>query len=184
MKENMPSQLFIFFRKIIVLIETISEWSGRLIAWLVLLMVLIIVYQVSMVALFSIGSVALQELQWHLFALVFLFGAAYTLKHDEHVRIDIVYQSRWMDDKRRAWVNLIGGFLFLTPFCLVVIFASWPFVYNAFIYGEGSPDPGGLSYRFVLKGAIPIGFALLMLQGIANSLSSLLFLLASQEGKS
>ena len=180
----MPSQLFILFRKIIVLFETITEWSGRLIAWLILLMVLIIVYQVSMVALFSIGSVALQELQWHLFALVFLFGAAYTLKHDEHVRIDIVYQSRWMDEKRRAWVNLIGGFLFLTPFCLLVIFASWPFVSNAFIYGEGSPDPGGLPYRFVLKGAIPIGFALLMLQGIANSLSSLLFLLESQEGKS
>jgi TRAP-type mannitol/chloroaromatic compound transport system permease small subunit len=180
----MPSHLLIFLQKVIAFIETISEWSGRLIAWLVLLMVLIIVYQVSMVALFSIGSIALQELQWHLFALVFLLGAAYTLKHDEHVRIDIVYQSRWMDDKQRAWVNVIGGFLFLMPFCLLIIFASWPFVYNAFIYGEGSPDPGGLPYRFLLKAAIPIGFTLLMLQGLANSLSHLLYLLETEEEKS
>lgn len=72
-------------QKMVFFINTISEWTGRLIAWLILLMVLIIVYQASMVALFSIGSVALQELQWHLFALVFLLGAAYTLKHEDHV---------------------------------------------------------------------------------------------------
>ncbi len=196
----MPSQLFIFITKIIRFINAMSEWTGRVIAWLVLLMVLIIVYQASMVALFSIGSVALQELQWHLFALVFLLGAAYTLKHDDHVRLDIIYQSRWMNDQRRAWVNFIGGLLFLVPFCLFVIIASWSFVSAAVIYeittshswpfvsvtlhyAERSPDPGGLPYRFLLKAAIPIGFTLLMLQGIANSLTSLLYLLEHQEDK-
>ena len=187
-------------QQIVYFINTISEWTGRLIAWLILLMVLIIVYQASMVALFSIGSVALQELQWHLFALVFLLSAAYTLKHEDHVRIDLIYQSRWLTDQHRAWINFLGGFFLLIPFCLLVIIASWPFVSAAinytlafsnswpFIsvtihYAEGSPDPGGLPYRFLLKAAIPIGFSLLMLQGIANSLASLLDLLSSQEDK-
>jgi TRAP-type mannitol/chloroaromatic compound transport system permease small subunit len=188
-------------QQIVYFINTISEWTGRLIAWLILLMVLIIVYQASMVALFSIGSVALQELQWHLFALVFLLGAAYTLKHEDHVRIDLIYQSHWLTDQHRAWINFLGGIFLLIPFCLLVIIASWPFVsaainYTLFFndswpfisitihYAEGSPDPGGLPYRFLLKAAIPIGFSLLMLQGLANSLASLLDLLGSQEDKS
>jgi TRAP-type mannitol/chloroaromatic compound transport system permease small subunit len=180
---NMPSQLFIFIKYIIQIINAISEWTGRLIAWLILLMVLIIVYHASMAALFSIGSVALQELQWHLFALVFLLGAAYTLKHDDHVRVDIIYQGHWMNEQRRAWVNFLGGLFFLVPFCLLIISASWQFVSDAYIHQEGSPDPGGLPYRFLLKAAIPAGFALLMLQGIANSLNSLLYLLKYQEDK-
>ena len=167
-------------KSIIHFINALSEWTGRIIAWLILVMVLIIVYQASMVALFSKGSVALKELHWHLFALVFLLGAAYTLKHDDHVRVDILYQSHWMNDRRRAWVNLIGSLIFLVPFCVLIIIASSPFVSNAFIHGEGSPDPGGLPYRFILKAAIPIGFTLLMLQGIANSLASLLYLLEAK----
>ncbi len=164
-------------KNVIHWIDIIGEWSGRIIAWLILLLMLIIVYQASMVALFSIGSVALQELQWHLFALVFLIGAAYTLKYDDHVRVDIIYNSNWLTDRHRAWIDLLGGLFMLVPFCLVVIIASWPFVYNAFIYAEGSPDPGGLPYRFLLKASIPLGFLLLMLQGIGNSLKSWLYLL-------
>jgi TRAP-type mannitol/chloroaromatic compound transport system permease small subunit len=173
----MPSQFIIPLRYIIQIINTISEWTGRLIAWLVLILVLIIVYNSSMAAVFSIGSVALQELQWHLFALIFLLGAAYTLKHDEHVRVDIIYQGRWMDKRKRAWVDLLGGLFLLVPFCLLIISASWTFVHDAYIFQEGSPDGGGLPFRFLLKSAIPVGFGLLMLQGIANSLTSLLYLL-------
>jgi len=172
----MPSQLVISLKYIIHIINILSEWTGRLIAWLVLILVLIIVYNSSMAALFSIGSVALQELQWHLFALIFLLGAAYTLKHDEHVRVDIIYQGRWMDKRRRAWVDLLGGLFLLIPFCLLIISASWTFVHDAYIFQEGSSDAGGLPFRFLLKSAIPVGFGLLMLQAIANSLSSFLYL--------
>jgi TRAP-type mannitol/chloroaromatic compound transport system permease small subunit len=164
-------------RKIIDFIDFISERSGYLIAWLVLSIVLIVVYDVSMRGLFHIGSIALQELQWHLFALIFLLGAAYTLKQDDHVRVDIIYQSRWMNARRRAWVNLLGGLLFLIPFCLLVISSSWLFVHDAYIHQEGSENPGGLPYRFLLKAAIPMGFSLLMLQGIAEILRNLLYLL-------
>jgi len=156
------------------LIECLSEWSGRLVAWLVLLMVLIISYDVAMRYLFQHGSVALQELEWHLFALIFLLGAAYTLKHDEHVRVDILYQSRWMGTRGRAWIDLLGSLFFLLPFCLLVIHGSLPFVLNAYHLGEGSPDPGGLPARYLLKAAIPLGFSLLLLQGLAMALRSLL----------
>jgi TRAP-type mannitol/chloroaromatic compound transport system permease small subunit len=154
-------------------IESISEWLGRATAWLVLAMVLLISYDVAMRYFFHSGSVAIQELEWHLFAVVFLFGAAYTLKHDAHVRVDVFYHSRWMNARRRAWVDLAGGVLFLLPFCLLIITTSWPFVISAYELGEGSPDAGGLPHRFILKGAIPVGFSLLMLQGLAMMIRSL-----------
>ncbi len=148
-------------------VEALSEWSGRAVAWLTLAMVLLVGYDVAMRYLFRAGSVALQELEWHLFALIFLLGAAYTLRHDEHVRVDLLHQSRWMTPRRRAWVDLVGTVLFLIPFCLLVIHASWPFVRASFELGEGSPDPGGLPARWLLKAAIPLGFGLLLLQGLA-----------------
>jgi len=165
-------------------IERLSEWTGRLAAWLVLAMVLLICYDVAMRYLFHSGSAAVQELEWHLFALVFLLGGAYTLKHDAHVRVDILYQARWMTDRRRAWVDLLGGLLFMVPFCLLVIETSWSFAYSSYQLGEGSPDAGGLPYRFVLKGAIPVGFTLLLLQGLACIVRSLQTLLGGRQGGS
>jgi len=167
--------------RLISRIEVISEWSGRATAWLVLGMVLIIGFDVTMRYLFQAGSVGLQELEWHLFALIFLFGAGYTFKHNGHVRVDIFYHSRHMDSRRRAWVDLLGGLFFLLPFCLLIIISSLPFVTSSFAIGEGSPDPGGLPYRFLLKAAIPVGFALLLLQGLAHMLRSVQILLGNNE---
>ena len=156
-----------FFIKTARYIDCFSEWSGRLIAWLVLILVLLISYDVTMRYAFQSGSTALQELEWHIFALIFLLGAAYTLKHDGHVRVDVLYQARWMSDKGRAWINILGVIFFLLPFCALIIYSSWPFVMNAYEIGEGSPDPGGLPHRYLLKAAIPLGFALVALQGVA-----------------
>ncbi|MCP4701334.1 MAG: TRAP transporter small permease subunit [Gammaproteobacteria bacterium] len=159
----------------------ISEWSGRLTAWLIMAMVLLISYDVFMRYAFSFGSVALQELEWHLFALTFLLGAAYTLRHNGHVRVDILYRSKWMNARRRDWVNLLGGLLFLAPFCLLIIVSSWPFVHNAFVQMESSPDPGGLPYRWLLKAAIPVSFSLLLLEGLADALRHFLRLSGQEE---
>lgn len=161
-----------FFLRFADYIERFSELSGRLISWLVLAMALIIGYDVTMRYLFQSGSVALQELEWHLFALVFLLGAAYTLKHDDHVRVDIFYRSRFMGPRRRAAVDLLGSLLFLIPFCLLIISGSLPFVENAFSMAESSPDPGGLPARWLLKAAIPLGFSLLLIQGLALAIRS------------
>ncbi len=162
-------------------IEALSEWSGRAVSWLSLGMVLLVSYDVAMRYLFRAGSVALQELEWHLFALLFLLGAAYTLRHDEHVRIDLLYQARWMTPRRRAWIDLLGTALFLIPFCLLVIWTSWPFVLDSYRLGEGSPDPGGLPARWLLKAAIPLGFLLLLLQGLALLAHSLRAVLGREE---
>ena len=162
-------------------VEAFSEWTGRAVSWLALAMVLLVVYDVGMRYLFQMGSVALQELEWHLFAALFLLGSAYTLKHDDHVRVDVLYQSRWMGRRRRAWVNLLGSVLFLMPFCLLVVYSSLPFVENAYIYNEGSPDPGGLPHRWLIKACIPVGFVLLMVQGTALALRSLAVLLEGAE---
>jgi TRAP-type mannitol/chloroaromatic compound transport system permease small subunit len=169
--------------RIASLIQNFSEWTGRLVSWLVLILVLIISYDVAMRYLFQSGSVALQELEWHLFALIFLLAAAYTLKHDDHVRVDVFYRSRFMNDRQRAWVDLLGGLLFLLPFCLLLISGSVPFVSNSFGMLEGSPDPGGLPYRYLLKAAIPLGFLLLLLQGLAIMMSCACFLLRVDQKK-
>lgn len=154
-------------------ISCLNEWVGRFASWLVLLLVLLICYDVTMRYFFQQGSVALQELEWHLFALIFLLGAAYTFKHDEHVRVDLFYNSGFVSDIHRAWINIIGISLFLIPFCVLILITSWPFVENAFYYMEGSPDPGGLPYRFILKGSLLIAFGLLVLQGIAELLRNI-----------
>ena len=158
-------------------IERFSEACGRGLSWLVLALVLLVFYDVIMRYFFLSGSIAIQELEWHLFSLIFLLGAAYTLKHDDHVRLDLVYRSRFMSDYRQAWVNLVSSLLFLIPFCILIIKSSWPFVFQAYQFAEGSPDPGGLPYRWVLKAAIPLGFVLLIIQGAGETLKSLSFIL-------
>lgn len=168
----MTSKLRLFIK----LIDTFIEWTGKTASWLVLGLVLLICYDVAMRYLFQQGSVALQELEWHLFSLIFLLGSAYTLKHDEHVRVDIIYRSRFMSDKKRALVNIFGVILLLLPFCILILISSWPFVENAFYYNEGSPDPGGLPYRFLLKASLLLAFGLLILQALADLTRNILTL--------
>lgn len=163
--------------KLITGIDRFTETSGKAVSWLVLAMVVLIGYDVAMRYLFQQGSVAMQELEWHLFALLFLLGGAYTLKHDDHVRVDILFKSRFVSERGRAWINILGTLLFLFPFCLLILITSWPFVENAFYYNEGSPDPGGLPYRFILKAAILLGFLMIMLQGLADLLKHVQVLL-------
>lgn len=163
------------------IIDAGVERCGQATSWLVLILVLLVAYDVTMRYLFQSGSVALQELEWHLFSLVFLFGSAYALRHDGHVRLDLFYQSRFMNDYRRAWVNLIGSVMFLIPFCILVITSSDAFVTQSWQFNEGSPDPGGLPWRWLLKAAMPVGFGLLLLQGIAEAIRNLCIVL-DEEG--
>ena len=160
-----------------VRLEQFSECTGKLVSWLVLVMVLLVSYDVAMRYFFQSGSVALQEMEWHLFSLIFLIGASYTLKHDDHVRLDLFYKSKFMDDRRRAWVDLFGSIFLLIPFCILIISSAWPFVVQSYIHLEGSPDSGGLPYRWILKASIPLGFTFLLLQGIADIVKNLSTLL-------
>ena len=135
-------------------------------------LVLVIFADVVMRYLFNTSFVFTQELEWHLFGFIFLIGAGYTLLHDGHVRVDIIYQR--LGYKGQAWVNLMGVIFFLIPGCLMVVATSWKFMLNSFLILEGSPDPGGIPFRFLIKGCIPAGFVLLLMQGLSLGIHSLL----------
>lgn len=153
-------------------IDRINDWVGRMVGWVTLGLVLVVFVDVVMRYLFRTSYVFTQELEWHLFAFIFLIGGGYTLLQDAHVRVDILYQK--LGSKGRAWINLLGVLLFLMPGCLLVIITSWKFVISAWSILEGSPDPGGIPLRFLVKSCIPIGFSLLLLQGLSLGIHSLL----------
>lgn len=155
-------------------LEQISEVSGRLIAWFTLLIVLITFMVVVLRYVFDIGSIALQESISYLHAFVFMLGAAYTLKHDSHVRVDIFYRK--MSKIKKAWVDLLGTLLLLFPVCLFILFSSWDYVFTSWSQFEESGEAGGLAFVFILKTTLLIMPLLLMLQGTALALKSLLLI--------
>ena len=162
-------------------IDALNQWVGRGVAWVTLGLVLVVFVDVVMRYLFNVSFVFTQELEWHLFGFIFLIGAGYTLLHDGHVRVDIIYQRLGL--KGRAWINLMGVIFFLIPGCIMVISTSWKFAVNAFMMMEGSPDPGGIPLRFIIKGCIPVGFTLLLLQGFSMGLHSIMQILGIEKAK-
>ena len=111
---------------------------------------------------FDISSNGWLELQWYLFTMMVMFGASYTLKRNEHVRVDIFYML--MSERAQLWLDVICGILFLLPVCLLLAWLSWPFFMQSFVVNEGSNNAGGL-LRWPIKLVIPLGFVLLALQG-------------------
>lgn len=145
-----------------------AEWLGRALSWLVLALMLLVVYDVTMRYVFNAGSIALQEMEWYLFSIIMLLSLAYAHRHDAHVRLDIVYRSRLLSARHRLWVDVLGTLVFLLPFSILVVYSAWPFVSQSYVHAEGSPDPGGLPYRWLIKSCIPLGFLLLAMQGVAD----------------
>lgn len=164
-----------FLRILCRWIDTLNEWVGRIVAWVTFLVVIVVFVDVVMRYALRISFVFVQELEWHLFAFIFLMGAGFTLLKDGHVRVDIIYQR--LGPKAQAWVNFIGVLFFLIPGCYMIIVTSSNFVYNSWSVLEGSPDPGGIPYRFILKSAIPAGFVLILLQGISLGIKNLFVIL-------
>lgn len=147
-------------------IDRVNAGVGQAARGLTLLMVLVTTYDVFMRYVFRSSFVFVQELEWHLFAVLFLLAAGYAHLKNDHVRVDIFYAR--MSRRGRAVVDVIGGLLFLFPSCFLIVFTSIPFIRASVAVLEGSPDPGGLPGRFLLKMAIPLGFSLLALQGISE----------------
>lgn len=153
---------------IVRLIDGLNGKIGHFIAWLTTLLVMVVCYDVFTRYFLRSSSVAIQELEWHIFAVIFLLGAAYTLKQDGHVRVDVFYCR--LPPRGKALIDLFGGLFFLLPFALLVIWSSQGFIHMSWSVQETSPDPGGLPYRYLLKAMIPTGFVLVLLQGIAESI--------------
>jgi TRAP-type mannitol/chloroaromatic compound transport system permease small subunit len=167
--------------KIVRWIDWLNTWVGRFVAWFTAIVVLVVVVDVVMRYAFKTSFVFTQELEWWLFAFIFLMGAGYTLLKDGHVRVDIFYQR--MSPKAQAWINLLGVILFLIPGCYLIISTSLHFVINSYSIMEGSPDPGGIPYRWVLKACVPAGFVLVFLQGISLGIKSLFTIVGRDIGK-
>ena len=163
-----------FLKKYILVIDRVNENLGRWTSWLTTFLVLVVSYDVFSRYLLNISIVGVQELEWHIFAVIFLLAAAYTYKIDEHVRVDVFYSN--FSEKKKAWVNLLGVILFLIPFCVIVIYISEFFVFSSFRMGETSPDAGGLPARYILKSFIPLSFFFILLQGISQAFKSILIL--------
>jgi TRAP-type mannitol/chloroaromatic compound transport system permease small subunit len=159
-------------------IDAVNGFVGRAGRSLTLLMVLVTTVDVVMRYVFRTSFVFVQELEWHLFAVLFLIVAGYAHLKRDHVRVDIFYAR--MSPRGRAVVDLVCGVLFLFPTCFLLVWTSMPFVKASVAVLEGSPDPGGLPARYLLKIAIPVSFALLALQGMSELIKN--FDALSQEG--
>ncbi len=152
-------------------IDRANDRIGAAIQWLVLLMVLVGAFNAlaryaTRYTGISLSSNAYFDLQWYMFSLIFLLGAAYGLNNDVHVRVDVLYSR--LSVRGRAWIDLAGSVLFLLPFCIMMLWVSWPFVRNSWAVLEGSPDPGGLP-RYPIKTLILVSFFLLFLQGVSQT---------------
>ncbi len=146
-------------------IDALNTWIGRAAAWLVLAAVVISAGNAVSRKLFSVSSNAWLELQWYLFGAVFMLGAAWTLKLNEHVRIDIL--SSRLKKRSRDKLDIVGHIIFLLPFVLLHIHSSWPFFWNSYRSGEVSTNAGGLII-WPAKAMILIGFLLLLAQGLSE----------------
>ncbi len=155
-------------------VDVFTEWLGRLVAWLSLGMVLVTALVVLLRYGFDLGWIGLQESVVYMHALLFMLGAAYTLRRDGHVRVDIVYQR--LNPRGRAWVDLVGCWCLLIPVCLFIGWIGWDYVAASWSVHESSREAGGLPAVFLLKSVILVFAATMLLQGLAQSGRAVLLL--------
>lgn len=160
-------------------IDCFTDWTGKVLVWFTLVMMLMLCLVVILRYGFDIGAVALQEGVTYLHASVFMLGAAYTLKLGGHVRVDIFYHR--FGARGQAWVNSVCGILFLLPLCVYIFFISWDFVMQSWQIREVSTEPGGIPAVFLLKTLIPLMAVNLGLQALADILRSTQILIETQE---
>ncbi len=155
------------------LIDALNERVGHLSYWLILVAVLVSAGNASVRYLFDTSSNAWLELQWYLFSAVFLFCAGYALLHDQHVRIDVI--SGHMSRRARAWIDVLGTLFFLLPMAIAIMWMSWPVFVQAWELHEMSGNAGGLIV-WPARLMVPVGFLLLILQGVSELIKRIAFL--------
>ncbi|EOX3398268.1 TRAP transporter small permease subunit [Vibrio cholerae] len=153
------------------LFNRLSDLLGWLSSILFILLVANVVYDVVMRYAFNDVSIAFQELEWHLFATVFLLGIPHAIKAGGHVRVDLFYERLSM--KAQAVIDILGTLFFLLPFCLLVVYFGIDFAKESYALGETSGDPGGLPYRWIIKAMIPVSFTFMAISGVGLIIHSL-----------
>jgi TRAP-type mannitol/chloroaromatic compound transport system permease small subunit len=142
------------------------KYVGYLSAFVVALLVILVFYDAMARYLFSYGSIALQELEWHLFDIIILFGISYTLRENAHVRVDIFYAS--YTKKNKVLIDMISSLFFILPFSLLIVYIGLEFVSLSFSQNEVSSSPGGLEYRYLVKALMPLAFFFLAFQTLID----------------
>ncbi len=151
--------------------DKFADIIGYITAFVMVLMILNVTYDVIMRYFFHTGSIAMQEMEWHLFSVIILLGISYTLKEDGHVRVDLIYDR--LTNKKKAKINMVGVVLFIIPVALLIAVESIPFVVESFTSHEQSGDPGGLPFRWIVKSLIPLSFFLLIITSIGFFIKNL-----------
>jgi len=149
-------------------IDSVNKYIAYFTAIILALLVMLIVYDATARYLFSAGSTALQELEWHFFDVIILLSISYALKHNAHVRVDIFYEKFSL--KTQALINIIATLFFILPLSLLIVYISIGFVEISFVQNEMSSDPGGLTDRWIVKSLMPLSFAFVALQAISEVL--------------
>lgn len=157
-------------------IDQLIDLVGRAASWIVFVLALVMGANVLLRYGFSLGWIWAQELEWHLLVPICLIGMSYALRHGEHVRVDILFAG--FSQRTKHAVNIAAGVLAMA-FSLAVIWLSLGYVAQSWWIGEGTANPGGIDYRYVIKSLIPIGFALLFLQSLAQTIHSAIALRAN-----
>ena len=152
-------------------LDQINTWLGEAAAWIAVPIIAVTIFDVVSRRFFTLGSVTLQELEWHFHAVLFLFCAGYAYIHDAHVRVDVFRQR--LSPYLQSCIELAGCVVFLIPYCVLIIFLGFRFVGDSFALNEISDAPGGLPYRYIIKAALPLGFVFLLLQGISVALKQI-----------
>lgn len=152
-------------------IDAFTDLVGRATSWLALGIALVMGANVLMRYSFSIGFIWAQELEWHIFVPICLFGMSYALLHKEHVRVDVLFQ--YFSGRNQHRVEILSAIISMA-FCVIVIRLSIPYVYQSWSIGEGTANPGGIDYRYIIKSLIPIGFAIMFLQSLSEAIKSYL----------
>ena len=152
-------------------LDRTAERIGQITSWLIFILVIQVAGDVLFRYFFHISSIAEQELQWHILAAIAMFGSAYTFQQGEHVRVDLLYH--FYSKRVKIIMDILIPLLIIIPFSIFIIYLSSQYVMQSYVNGEISPDPGGLPYRYLVKSLIPIGFILILLQGVAVLLKAI-----------
>ena len=152
--------------------EKLNFIIGKILVFVMILLILNVFYDVISRYFFHGGSIALQELEWHLFGVMILFGMSYTLKTEGHVRVDFIYNN--LSPKKQALINILGTLIFIIPFALFIVYGSYDFVMDSYTTNEISDDPGGLTHRWIIKAMIPLSFIYLVITSIGYIIQNII----------
>ncbi len=154
-------------------IDKINEKIGDFANWMVVVACVVSAGNAMVRYAYDTSSNGWLEVQWYMFAVIVMLGASYTLKRNEHVRVDLIYML--LSRRGQLWIDILGTLIFLLPTCIILAWLSWPFFEQSFAVREGSPNAGGL-VRWPIKLVLPVGFAMVALQGLSELIKRVAFL--------